>query len=214
MNIGPKDRICVGAIQVNVPFEQRQHYECAAWYEIREAIPGVYPLVMYRNHLWPNDLLLQAEVKAKVTDDYFPALFGGVSVSNKPYERKHLGEDRTINLSVDWLTAIRNTRCSPGSNLDYFVARYFWDLKMTEVSEALVNDFEHFNELTRKFRNNDKGAAGSLRFCSERMAKRAEFIDEVGRCITYWQAPSFQRYESNCDWAQKVQPIISPIKWG
>jgi hypothetical protein len=131
----------IGAVQVNRTFRyHKADYECAAWWEDHEAILGVHPVYLGRNYHSPKDLTITAEVRAKVVNDYFPALWGGVAVSNKPYEAKHIGESRVIRTGIDVIDAIQRTGNSPGydapGQMDWFIHPSWWKVF---ADEALAN---------------------------------------------------------------------------
>lgn len=142
-------RPIIGAVQVHTAFRyHKADYECAAWWEDHEAITGVHPVYLSRNYHSPKDLTITAEISARVVNDYFPALWGGVSVSSKPYEPKHLGEKRTILSSVDPIKAIESTGNSPGNagsnHLDWFIHPSWWKLFADEALDNLQDAYKSF----------------------------------------------------------------------
>src|SRR5260221_14611966 len=85
--------ILIGAVKVNKPFVYHNaSYECAAWWEDHQADTGVHPVYLGRSYHHPKNLTLTANIGAKVVDDYFPGLWGGVAISQEPYKAKHIGE--------------------------------------------------------------------------------------------------------------------------
>lgn len=78
----------------------RADYECAAWWEehTTEAGEFVAKFVPRKETHMERAACLVVEVPAKVTNDYFGALWCGVSVSKEPYKPKHVGEARTVKL--------------------------------------------------------------------------------------------------------------------
>ena len=83
----------IGWVKVNQTFiDHNANYECAAWWKDSEIQLGVYPMILEENHLYPRDLRLHVKYDAVVVDDYFPALWGGVSVSKSLISPSILGK--------------------------------------------------------------------------------------------------------------------------
>lgn len=149
----------IGAVKVNKTFKYTDRsYECAAWWEEREAQIGTYPVFMARAYNFPNHLYIIADIAAKVTDDYFPALWGGVSIGNEPYKPKHLGEARTIHKQIEVVEAIQNTGNSPGSDLDWFIHPSWWQVFSDEAKAQLENAYEGIDSFWEQWSSLDKKA--------------------------------------------------------
>ena len=147
-----ESRILVGAVQVNKSFIYHDaSYECAAWWEDREAQTGVHPVYLSRSYHHPKHLTLTAHIKAKVVDDYFPGLWGGVAISREPYKPKHIGEERTIYRSLDIVEAIESTGNSPGSDIDIFVDPSHWHIFAHEAEMELREAYSRFPEFWNKW---------------------------------------------------------------
>ena len=136
-----ENSVIIGAVKVNKPFVYHDaSYECAAWWEDHESLVGVHPVYLSRSYHSPKHLTIHAAIKAKVVNDYFPALWGGVRISNKPYEPKHIGEERIIRKSIEVVEAIERTGNSPDSDIDWFIHPSWWqvftDEALTELKEA------------------------------------------------------------------------------
>lgn len=148
----------IGAVYVHTPFRHHKaDYECAAWWEDHEAITGAHPVYIGRSYHSPELLTITAEIKAKVVNDYFPALWGGVAVSREPYKPKHIGEERIIRSSVDIVDAIQRTGNSPGSpgtnHLDWFIHPSWWKVFADEALQELQEDVRRFPEWWSAFAN-------------------------------------------------------------
>lgn len=123
----------VGFIRINESFvHHNSNFECAAWWEDSRIETGVYPLILNERSQVPNNLNLIAKLKAKVVDDYFPSLWGGLPIGSKPYQPTRLGQERIITYNYDIVEAINNTGYSPGSKIDFCVNPLLW--KAFEVS--------------------------------------------------------------------------------
>lgn len=148
----------IGAVQVNRAFRHHKaDYECAAWWEDHEATLGVHPVYLMRNYHQPKELYVQAEVRAKVVNDYFPALWGGVAVSKKPYEAKHIGEPRTIRSGIDIIDAIQRTGNSPGydapGQMDWYIHPSWWCVFAEEALTNLKDCYRSFPDWWEQFIN-------------------------------------------------------------
>jgi hypothetical protein len=112
----------IGFVRVNQAIRHHNNnYECAAWWEDTEIQPGVYPLKLRKHNYAPNHLELHAVYDAVVTDDYFPALWGGVRVSNQPYQPKNVGQTRNIHYTYDVVESIIKTGYSPSEDMDFYI---------------------------------------------------------------------------------------------
>lgn len=137
----------IGAVKVNKPFIYHDnHYETAAWWEDRESLVGVHPVYLGRDYNYPKNLHIKAEIKAKVVNDYFPALWGGVRIGNEPYQPKHIGEDRIIHHGIEVLDAIERTGNSPGSDLDWFIHPSWWKVFTDEAEAELRESYRRLPE--------------------------------------------------------------------
>lgn len=67
------------------PLNHEERYECAAWWTQMRSIPGEYELKIVKHY---DHTFLTGTIKAEIVEDYFPALWCGVSVSKKPYDTK------------------------------------------------------------------------------------------------------------------------------
>lgn len=142
-----ESRILIGAVQVNKPFIFHDaSYECAAWWEDREAQWGAHPVYLNRSYHHPKLLTITAHIKAKVVNDYFPGLWGGVRISNEPYVPKHIGEERTIYHGIEVVDAIERTGNSPGSDLDWFIHPSWWKVFTDEALAELKEDYRRLPE--------------------------------------------------------------------
>ena len=163
----------IGAVKVNKPFVYRDaNYETAAWWEDREAQVGVHPVYLTRSYHHPKNLVIRAEIKAKVVDDYFPGLWGGVRISNEPYKPKHLGEDRTVYQGIEVLDAIERTGNSPGSDLDWFIHPSWWKVFTDEAEAELREDYRRLPEFWNEWDRLDP------KTFKNRMGDRWQFDDE------------------------------------
>lgn len=166
-------RPIIGAVKVNKPFTYHDnHYECAAWWEDRTAVEGVYPVRLGREHHYPKLLNIRAEIGAKVTDDYFPALWGGVRISNEPYKPKHVGEARVIHQGIEVVDAIQRTGNSPGSDLDWFIHPSWWKVFTDEAEAELREDYRRLPEFWNEWNSLDPQSF------KEKMDGRWNFDDE------------------------------------
>lgn len=202
---------CVGYIQVNKPWtHHNNNYECAAWYEDCVSIPGVYELTLEVNALVPQDLYLKAKINAVVTDDYFPSLWGGVAISNKPYERKRLGESRIIHYNVDIVNGINHTGDTPGNSIDFCINPFLIDGFVNSAKESMVRYKELMDTWWAKYSagGEDKYNTnlGMVAHCTENIAACARDIDMLLTRQRYFnEATEYMlgNYNRNIAWAKR-----------
>lgn len=223
-------RPIIGAVKVNKPFVYHDnHYECAAWWEDREAQVGVYPVYLGRDHNYPNLLHIKAEIGAKVSDDYFPGLWGGVRISNEPYKPKHVGELRTIHQTIEVVDAIQRTGNSPGNDLDWFIHPTWWKVFLDEAEAELREDYRRlpefwnaWNELNEasfkekmgsdwKFDDDFRSKVGMIAHFGSLLDKWARRIEKINWSYQYHKPGS--RYDTeyhrnnfvkNTEWAKAI----------
>lgn len=129
----------VGFVRINKSWvHHNSSYECAAWWEDSEIQPGVYPLILKENSFSSKELYLSSALDAIVVDDHFPALWGGVAISNKPYVAKNIGEKRTIHKRFELVESINKTGMS-ASDIDVCVNPMIWDAVINAARESLTN---------------------------------------------------------------------------
>lgn len=171
--------ILIGAVQVNKTFTyHNNHYECAAWWEDQEAQLGVHPVYLERAYNYPKHLHLAAKIKAKVTNDWFPGLWGGVRISNEPYVPKHVGEERTIRHGIEVLDAIERTGNSPGSDLDWFIHPSWWRIFSEEAIAELREDYRRLPEFWAPWDKLDTDGEKAFRASKSQQDLRWGFDDE------------------------------------
>lgn len=217
--------ILVGAVQVNKSFVYTEHnYECAAWWEERTSDTGVFPVYLTRSYSYPKNLLLTAHIEGKVTNDYFPALWGGVSLSNKPYTPKNLGQKRTILHSVSVEEAIEKTGNSPGADFDWFILPAWWYMFVNEANaelkrayESLPEYWEEFQSLSpESFRNDMFGCDYAEGYRSrismvahfgKTLEKWARRLEKISYCSQYWRRSSDdgKLFSNNTAWAKALK---------
>jgi len=194
----------VGFVRVNKSWVNHNNsYECAAWWEDSKIIVGVYPLVLKKNYLAPHNLYLEADLQAEVVDDFFPALWGGVSVSNKPYVAKNLGQIRKVLHRVDIVEGIAKTGNS-SSDMDYFVNPLLWDAFIEAAKESLADYHEYFAKVWAEYQA-DNSRISSVSYCTECMSELGKAIDEMTRYKGYvYQASDYMlnNMVANSNWVK------------
>jgi len=140
----------VGFIRVNKSIVYTdKSYECAAWWEERTSETGVYPLMLKpAESLYPErpNFVVAASIPATVSADYFPALWAGVAISNKPYDcYKNVGRKcRDIDIRADLVQAICDTGISPNEKgNDWYVNPEIWELVIKNREEELVKSYKN-----------------------------------------------------------------------
>jgi len=121
--------------------EQTQLYECAAWYTVLKIMPGQYELVKATDRYGKVNYV--AKVDAEVVSDFFPALFGGVSISKSPYDtKKNAGNpaQRSMSFTPSQLLTHKSIEIAPedyDTVLDEALAQLAYNI---EISMACLND--------------------------------------------------------------------------
>jgi hypothetical protein len=226
------NKIIVGAVRINKTFVyHKQDYEVAAWWENQEAQLGVHPVYLYREHLAPNALGLVAHINAKVVNDYFPGLWGGVPISREPYQPKSVGQDRTIYHKLDIVKAIEATGNSPGEEKDIFIHPSWWPVFIEEAEAELRKDFATFpkfynewNELKREtfeernigysiwtFENEYQSKVGMIAHFGGVFEKWARRAEKIAWQIDYHRPGSRHDtehnrhcFKNNTEWAKAI----------
>lgn len=189
----------VGYVQVNKKFvHHNNNYECAAWWEDSEIQTGTYPLILEENYLHPKNLKLSTKLNAVVVDDFFPALWGGVSVSDKPYKPKNIGDTRLIHQSFSLVDSILSTGNSPGSEKDFFVNPMIWEL----IVNAAQKNMEHYNNLLTSYWaqyqkepfNKYLSNLSMVGHCCENIASLTRDIEKIMRHKEYFENNSSDYY--------------------
>lgn len=222
-----ENRPIIGAVKVNKPFEYHDnHYECAAWYEDHKAESGVHPIRLERSYHHPKLLNISAEIKARVVNDYFAGLWGGVPISKEPYKPKHLGEERTIHRGIDILDAIQSTGNSPGNDMDIFIHPSWWKVFADEAEAELREDYrrlpEFWNEWDKldpktfharmdgrwQFDDEFRSKVGMIAHFGSLLEKWSRRIEKINWHTTRWNEPSAHMRElhiKNTEWAKAIQ---------
>lgn len=173
----------IGFVKINKGWvNHNSSYECAAWWEDSEVIVGVYPLVLKKNQFAPHNLYLQAELCAEVVDDFFPALSGGVSISNKPYVAKNIGQFRKVFYKVDIVEGVAKTGNSSG-DVDYFVNPLLWDAFIEAAKDTLQEYHKYFVKVWEEYCQGQ--GIGSMTYAAESMAVLGKAIDSMTRYKGY-----------------------------
>ena len=191
----------VGSVKINQSWVHHNNsYECAAWWEDSKIEEGVYPLILKSSTYHPNELYLSAELKSIVVDDFFPALWGGVAIGNKPYKSSNLGQVRKVFHRVDLVEAVDRTGNIPGSNMDYFVNPFMFPVFIEAAKTTLLRIQQHFT----KSWSNELNNLNTIKYCGENMAGLADAIEKMeGRLKSFTTASDYMlnNYISNTTWA-------------
>lgn len=208
----------IGAVRLNQPYRQvNKDFGCAAWWEEVETIPGIYPLKLgFTGHKFSpitSDYSLYAEICGKVVDDYFPGLFGGVSISKEPYKPKYIGDIRKVSVSISPREAIDKTGNIPDGKWNWYVDPKYWPEFLKFSKEKLE---QYYNGLPQYF---EEYKAGDDQYDSRvgMVAHYGEYIERYARDIAKirWRMKwigmldkkgsrlNLECYEKNNEWAVK-----------
>jgi hypothetical protein len=84
----------IGHLTITEPFSHRyQGYETASWYTVMDVQPGRYDIVATYSDLLPDlPYYMTVCADAVITDEYFPASFGGMYIGDGPLPKPNLGK--------------------------------------------------------------------------------------------------------------------------
>ena len=199
----------VGYLQVNKTWTHHNNsFECAAWWEDSQIKSGIYPLVLTENRYAPYELYLSAKLDAEVVDDFFPALWAGSAIGNKPYQPKNIGEKRHIFHRVEIVNAIKSTGFSPGADMDYCIHPFMVDAFVSAARDTMRNYQIMMTEYWNTYQQQGDGKyAENLRMISHaavNVAALAEAIEEMTqRKDDFTQSSEYmlKLYADNTAWA-------------
>jgi len=200
----------VGFVQVNKSVVYTDnHYECAAWWEERTSKTGVFPLTIQNpsSTNYSKDIVVVANIPGIVTNDYFPALFGGVCVSTQPYKPKYIGQaSRPIIISSNFTKAIMLTGNSPGNDIDWYVNPEIWDEYVSYLRGCMNEEYAYLAQSWDKnMHNSESSTLDSVMYSSKRLSQYAKDIGDVSRQIGYLgEASDMWRnlHKQNTSWAK------------
>jgi hypothetical protein len=189
----------VGQVKVyEMSREEREHvnngYECAAWWEKTRVEPGTYELRLAQSYHAKDHLFVTATVPAVVIDDYFPALWCGVSVSREAYRPKHLGERRELALNCPFAEACI-TSGNKSRSIESLIDLHYFEVAL-EHYKTLLN--EHYNRLPRCWEeyqtaSDDRWKVSSVYHTALWMSECAKSVDELLRALD-WRRSNPQYY--------------------
>lgn len=154
-----------------------------------------------------DDYSVVAKIPAIVTDDYFPALWGGVAVSNKPYVPKRVGKrsKQPILVRNSLPEAICHTGYSPGTEIDWYINPEVWEMCLKNRQERLTQEKEYLDKVWNVAESH---RISSIKFTANRLGKVAKEIDEITFHIKYWKDPfkadEYRKnlWENNTKWTK------------
>jgi hypothetical protein len=195
----------VGFVRINKPIVHTDSsYECAAWWEERTTTTGVFPLFL---NVVNNNYSVQAKIPATVSDDYFPSLWGGVAISDKPYVAKNIGnKSRDVRVSADIVAAIKDTGTIPGADKDWYVNPEIWELVIKDHEQQLFNAYNALPEWWAKYQAGDDqyhSRVGMIAHFGEMLVRYPREIQELYRHHGYLneKSPMWQElHKKNTAW--------------
>ncbi len=186
----------IGFVRINKPIIYTdQNYECAAWWEERTSETGVFPLLLRpANDLYPERLELDvsASVPAVVSNDYFPALWGGVPVSSSPYKPKNIGRKSSIIVKRALVQAIIDTGNSQ-SDTDWYVNPDLWPLVIKDQEKELVKVYNDLPKWWDEYKSGDDeyhSRVGMVGYFGNMLRSLSKDIKDLYRVLGYLQEKS------------------------
>lgn len=174
----------VGYINVNKSWTIHiNNYECAAWWEDRQIVTGIYPLSLDTAHLFPNNLMLVANLNAIVVDDFFPSMFRGVPIGSEVYKPQNIGQRRTVRHSVGIIEAADKTGNIPGDDMDIFLNPEIIDLFIDAARDSLTEMADRFKCQWNEYQLNGDGTfnsnLSSVRYCSKNIEEISSGLERL-----------------------------------
>lgn len=216
----------IGAIRLNESYEEtNSSFECAAWWERVKTIPGIYPLKLgYTGNIYSevtSDYSLYADISAEVIDDYFPALFGVVSVSNEPYCPKNIGQSRKVSAGISVVEGIDKTGIISGeSRFDYYVDPEYWAAFLVQSENKLKKYYSGLSNLWDDYKAGDDefdSRVGMVAYYGGKIEKYAREIEKIrrrmkwiGRLPGRWVDSKYdlEIFKGNTKWATEYLSTI------
>jgi len=200
----------VGYVKINKSWiHHNASFECAAWWEDSSIQEGVYPLILKQSHLAPYDLYLSAALESIVVDDYFPALWGGVAISDKPYVAKNIGSKRTVHHRFDLVESIEKTGAIPGSKMDICVNPLIWSALISAARASLIEYQDTYNKYLADYQEVGDGSfdtnIGMIAYAAEHIAVLARSISKIKHQYAYLNEKNdYMRnlFANNISWVQ------------
>jgi len=203
-------------VQVNKTWKHdKRDFECAAWREEWETVKGVYPITLEADRY--GALSLIAKIGAVVIDDYFPSLWGGMPVSNKPYVPKHLGAARELRITIDIAEAIECTSNSPGNDKDLFIDKKHWGALISEAEASLKRLYSELPSWWDKYAASEDeydSRVGMVAHVANEIVVVAKDIQKMNRQLKYQTEKSDMwrgYYVSNTAWARDAQATTESV---
>lgn len=202
----------VGFIQVNKPIVYvDSSYEVACWWEERTSKTGVYPLTLEKADRYSADFNVVAKVPGIITDDYFPALWGGMPISREAYKPKYVGqESRAILVSANLTKAICDTGISPGCDIDWYVNPELWKLFIQNREEELRKAYADLPNWWDKYQAGEDefhSRVGMVSHIAGHIVQYGREIQELYRQVGYLEEKSdmWRRlHAQNTEWIKKA----------
>lgn len=177
----------IGFVQINKPVVYMDKgYECAAWWQERTSVNGVFPLYLKKKDNYSKHYNVVAHIPSIITDEDFTSLWGGVPISNKPYKSNNIGSiGRDITVSAPLVDAIESTGNIPDANIDWYVNPEIYELVIQDRKETLKECYNRLPEWWNQYNNEGVGKYNSnlsmVAHGSEEMAKIARDMERVIR---------------------------------
>jgi hypothetical protein len=205
----------VGKINIKQAIEHTfADYECAAWSQSVISATGIFDLYLVEDYLSPHAIYLKAKLPTTITSDYFPALWCGMPVSEKPYDTKRNAgrEGRPYYKRIEILDAVARTGNTPDAkDFDIFVPKEIWREFIDHYRGKLAEDVKYARECTAIWQEHGDGnefrtQLTQMGYACGEVRKLTKIIDELERRLDYLEGSNSQMwmrlYRENNVWAQ------------
>jgi len=209
----------IGAFKANVPLEYTKHdYECAAWWEQHRSKTGVFPVRLKLSYDGRR-YFAHTEIPAVVTDDFFPALYCGVSVSKTPYKSQHVGEERIITKTISLYEGIDQSGHSVGDNEDYLWCIFpdFWPTYIEYCERQLDQDYAVLPKWWADYKAGENeffSKVSMVGHFAERMSEWVKAVHDIKTDLARIKSGAswIKMFRDNTSWTEPVRQSL-PEEW-
>jgi len=202
----------VGFVKINKTFiHHNNSYECAAWWQDSEIQKGIYPLTLRAHYYAPRHIELKASLKSIVTDDFFPAFFGGTSIGSRPYVSNNIGSVRDITFTFDVIKSILNTGNISGDDMDFYINMEIIQPIIDDARASLLTLKESLDREMVNYNLNGDGHfnqnLGMISYYSKNIHQFATAIDRLSRkLIDHNNMTEYSKnlFETNTQWVKEA----------
>lgn len=193
--------VIIGKLRINKPYKETLRFEVAAWWEEVESIKGVYDIVLFENQ--DKELWGKCIIDTVVTDDYFPTLFGGVTVGTTK-RGKGIGEYRNLIKSWPLYEILDRTAYSQNmEGYDIYLTEDYWDSVLDEAKERVEHWAQYCQERVEVWASQQDdqfySKLSQVGYAAENLNKWVRILQSAHRKIENNKGQFKEYMELNCN---------------